>query len=317
MRSERLDPEARALLQNMDARGGAPIQNLSPVDARALRNEGLKQTAGEPLPLARVEELQIPSTRGPIKARLYAEENGDPQSTLIYFHGGGFVVGNLETHDAVCRSLAHESSAVVIAVDYALAPEKKFPAAVEDAYAATLWTVANADRLGLDAARISVGGDSAGGTLAIVTAMRCRHAGGPSLRSQVLFYPVTDLSSYDTDSYRLLSEGYGLTRAAMMWFAEQYLPTPESARQWEASPLLAPDLRGLPPALVITAEFDPLRDEGEAYAQRLQAAGVPVQLSRYPGMIHGFVAMRGLVSGGQHAITEAAAFLRAKATARA
>ena len=313
MRSPRLDPEVLALLEVMDARGGTPIQNMDPVDARAVRNEGLKLTGGERLELARVEDLQIPSGRGSIAARLYSANTTGRKAALIYFHGGGFVVGNLETHDAVCRSLAGESGAVVIAVDYALAPENRFPAAVEDAYAATLWIVENAGRLGLDGQRISVGGDSAGGTLAIVTAMRCRDAGGPALRSQVLFYPVTDLSSFDTESYRSLSEGYGLSRAAMIWFGAQYLPSADFAQHPEASPLLATDFKGLPPALLITAEFDPLRDEGEAYARRLEGAGVPVQLSRYDGMIHGFVAMRGVVAGGRRAIGEAAAFLRSDA----
>lgn len=313
MRSPRLDPEVLALLEVMDARGGTPIQNMDPVDARAVRNEGLRLTAGERLDLARVEDVQIPSGRGDIAARVYAAETTGRKPALIYFHGGGFVVGNLETHDAVCRSLAAESGAVVVAVDYALAPEHRFPAAVEDAYAATVWVVENAVRLGLDAVRISVGGDSAGGTLAIVSAMRCRDAGGPALRSQVLFYPVTDLSSFDTGSYRSLSEGYGLTRAAMMWFGAQYLPSADFAVHPEASPLLASDFRGLPPALLITAEFDPLRDEGEAYARRLEEAGVAVKVSRYQGMIHGFVAMRGVVAGGRRAIGEAAGFLRSDA----
>jgi len=199
---------------------------------------------------------------------------------------------------------------VAVSVDYRLAPEQKFPAAVEDAHSATVWAATNAERLGIDAQRIAVGGDSAGGNLATVVGMRCRDAGGPALASQVLLYPVTDVSSFETGSYRELSEGYFLTRSAMKWFTAHYLASADLARHPEVSPLLAPDLSGLPPALVITAEFDPLRDEGEAYAHRLQQAGVPVTVSRYPGMIHGFALMRGKLAGGRQAIREAATFTR-------
>jgi acetyl esterase len=198
---------------------------------------------------------------------------------------------------------------VVISVDYRLSPEVKFPAAVDDSYAATIWVAANADRLGIDARRIAVGGDSAGGNLATVVAMRCRDAGGPALALQLLIYPVTDLSSFETASHRELADGYFLTRAAMDWFTGHYLASEDQKRHPEVSPLLAQDLSGLPPALIITAEFDPLRDEGEAYAQRLQQAGVSVTATRYPGMIHAFVSMRGVLSGGRQAIQEAARFL--------
>jgi acetyl esterase len=257
-----------------------------------------------------VENLTIPGPGGDVPVRVYASEQGGLRPALIYFHGGGFSFGNLDTHDAVCRSLAKESGAVVIAVDYRLSPEHKFPAAVEDAHAATVWVAANAKSLGIDARRISVSGDSAGGNLATVIARRCRDAGGPALASQVLIYPVTDMSSFDTDSHRELSEGYFLTRAAMEWFRGHYVPSADLARHPEVSPLLTPDLSGLPPALVITAEFDPLRDEGEAYAKHLRQAGVPVTVTRYPGMIHAFVSMRGVLSGGRQAIQEVAQFIR-------
>ena len=198
----------------------------------------------------------------------------------------------------------------MISVDYRLAPENKFPAAVDDSQAATLWVAANAERLGVDAHRIAVGGDSAGGNLATVVAMRCRDAGGPKLAAQVLIYPVTDSSSFETQSHRELAEGYFLTGSAMEWFTGHYLTSADQKRHPEVSPLLAPNLAGLPPAIVITAEFDPLRDEGEAYAQRLKQAGIPVTISRYPGMIHGFVSMHGVLSGGRAAIQEAAQFTR-------
>ncbi|HTC35762.1 MAG TPA: alpha/beta hydrolase [Bryobacteraceae bacterium] len=308
-RSERLHPEVRALLEMMDAQGAPALESQDPLVARKDRVEGMKMLGGEPRPLGRVEDFSIPGPDGDVPVRLYAMEHGGVRPALIYFHGGGWVFGNLDTHDSVCRDLAAESGAVVISVDYRLSPEVKFPAAVNDSYAATLWIAANAERLGIDARRISVGGDSAGGNLATVIAMRCRDAGGPALARQLLIYPATDLSSFDTASYRELAEGYFLTRAAMQWFTGHYLASGDQSRLPEASPLHAPNLSGLPPAFVITAEFDPLRDEGEAYAARLQQAGVPVTVKRYPGMVHGFVSMRGVVSGGRQAIQEAAKFV--------
>lgn len=313
-RSERLHPEARALLEMMDAQGAPPLESQDPVEARISRVEPMKMLGGLPEALDRVEDLTIPGPAGGVPVRVYASERGGLRAALIYFHGGGFVFGNLDTHDAVCRSLAKESGAVVIAVDYRLSPEHKFPAAVEDAHAATVWVSANAERLGIDARRISISGDSAGGNLATVTAVRCRNAGGPALVSQVLIYPVTDMSSFDTDSHREYGEGYFLSRAGMEWFTSHYLASADLARHPEVSPLLAPDLNALPPALVITAEFDPLRDEGEAYAKRLQKAGVPVTMTRYPGMIHAFVSMRGVLSGGRQAIQEVAKFIRSMGT---
>src|SRR5580658_4651852 len=286
IRSERLHPEARVLLEMMDAQEAPPLESMDPAEARASRLEPMKMVGGQPEALGRVEDLSIPGPGGDLPVRLYASEHGGLRPALVYFHGGGFVFGNLDTHDAVCRALAKESGAVVIAVDYRLAPEHKFPAAVDDSYAATVWVAANAQRLGINAQRIAVGGDSAGGNLATVVAMRCRDAGGPALAAQVLIYPVTDVSSFETGSHRELGEGYFLTRAGMEWFTGHYLASADHKRHPEASPLLAPNLRSLPPALVITAEFDPLRDEGEAYGKRLQDAGVPVTISRYPGMIH-------------------------------
>jgi acetyl esterase len=307
-RSERLHPEVRALLEMMDAQGATPLELQDPVEARGARLEPMKLLGGQPDQLNRVEDLSFPGPGGDIPLRLYAAERGGLRPALVYFHGGGFVFGNLDTHDAVCRALAKESGAVVISVDYRLSPEHKFPVAVDDSYAATVWVAANAEKLGIDARRIAVGGDSAGGNLATVVAMRCRDAGGPALAAQVLIYPVTDSSSLETGSHREFGEGYFLTSAGMEWFTGHYLTSADQKRHPEVSPLLAPNLSGLPPALVITAEFDPLRDEGEAYANRLKEAGVPVTISRYPGMIHGFVSMRGVLAGGRQAIQEAAQF---------
>jgi acetyl esterase len=300
----------RALLEMMDAQAQPRIESMSVAEARRTRAEGFKKQGGPPAALGRVEELLIPGPAGTIPARVYATEVGGLRTALVYFHGGGFVIGDLDTHDSMCRALAKESGAVVIAVAYRLAPENKFPAAVEDACAATVWIAGNAERLGIDAQKIAVGGDSAGGTLATVVAMHCRDAGGPALAAQVMLYPVIDLSTFDTGSYLEFAEDYMLRRSAMQWFAGHYLGAAEDGRNPEASPLLAENLGGLPPALVITAEFDPLRDEGEAYAERLRQAGSAVTTKRYAGMIHGFAAMIGVLDGGRRAIREAAEFVR-------
>jgi acetyl esterase len=306
MRDPRLDPEVRALLDLMEAQGGPPLESLPPQEARQAALEGLKPVAGEPEPVARVEDLLVPGEAGQIPVRVYTPQEPGPRPCLVYFHGGGWVVCDLDTHDTVCRALARRAGAVVVAVDYRLAPEHKFPAAVEDCYAATLWTAANAGRLGIDPRRIAVGGDSAGGNLAAVVSLKCRDEAGPALALQVLIYPVTDLQSFDTASYREFAEGYNLTRAEMEWFRAHYLARPEDGAHPYASPLLARDLRGLPPALVITAECDVLRDEGEAYAHRLQQAGVPVTLARYPGMIHPFFSMPGALSQARKALDQVA-----------
>jgi len=316
IRSERLHPEVRALLEAMDAQGAPPLETLDPVTARAGRLEPMKALGGQPEVLGRVEDLAAPGPDGNVPLRVYATDAGGLRPALVYFHGGGFVFGNIDTHDAMCRAIAKASGAVVISVDYRLAPEHKFPAAVEDSCAATIWIAQNAAPLGIDPRCISVGGDSAGGNLAIVVAVRCRDAGGPALASQVLIYPVTDLSSFETDSHRDFADGYFLTRAAMNWFTGHYLPSAVLARHPEVSPLLAPDLSGLPPALIVTAEFDPLRDEGESYAQRLRQAGVPATISRYPGMVHAFVSMRGVLAGGRQAIDEIAGFIRSISKSR-
>jgi acetyl esterase len=310
-RSEGLDPEVHALLEMLEAEGEPRIESMSVAQARIARAKGFKRHGGPPAALARVEELTIPGPAGAIPVRVYANEVGGLRTGLVYFHGGGYVIGDLDTHDPLCRALAKESGVVLIAVGYRRAPENKFPAAVEDAYAATVWIAANAERLGIDGQRIAVGGDSAGGTLATVVAMRCRDAGGPALMAQVLLYPVIDLSNFDTESYRAFGENHMLTRAAMQWFAGHYLVIAfAEMRNPEASPLLAKDLSGLPSALVITAEFDPLRDEGEKYAERMAEAGTAVTATRHSGMIHGFALMLGALKRGRTAIEETAQFLR-------
>jgi len=309
-RSDQLDPEVRALLEQADALQPPRIETMTVDEARRSRAISFKINGGVPVALGRVEELQIPSPRGEIPARIYANQSGGLRAGLIFFHGGGFVIGDLETHDALCRALAYESDAVVIAIDYRRAPENKFPAAVQDAHSATLWIALHAAQLGIDAGRLAIGGDSAGGGLATVTAMRCRDAGGPALAAQVLLYPVLDVSSFETGSYLEFAENYQLTRKAMQWFAAHYLASPEDGLNPEASPLLVNNLAALPPALVVTAEFDPLRDEGEQYAEHLQAAGVAVTAHRYPGMVHGFAAMLGVLEAGRRVAQQVGEYLR-------
>jgi acetyl esterase len=221
---------------------------------------------------------------------------------MVYFHGGGWVVCDLDTHEVTCTAIANRAGAVVVAVDYRRAPEHKFPAAVDDCYRATQWTAGNAARLGVDPGRIAVGGDSAGGNLATVICLKSRNEGGPAIALQVLVYPVTDLTSFATKSYEEFAEGHHLTKSEMEWFRDQYLTRASDGLDPYASPLLAADLSGLPPALVITAECDVLRDEGEAYARRLELAGVPVRCVRFPGMIHPFFSLPATIPQGREAL---------------
>jgi acetyl esterase len=307
----RLDPEVHALLAEMRAANHAPLESLPPGEARQAAIDGLAEVRGEPAALASVENLTIPGPLGSIPIRVYRPEGTGPLACMMYFHGGGWVVCDLDTHDSVCRLIAKESGAIVIAVDYRLAPEHKFPAAVVDSYFATCWVAENAARLGVDPSRIAVGGDSAGGNLSAVLSLKARDENGPPLALQVLIYPVTNLADFGTESYIDFAQGYHLSLAAMEWFRDHYLARPEDALSIEASPLFAKDLSGLPPALVITAECDVLRDEGEAYAERLRAAGVAVKLTRYAGMIHPFFSMPGRLKQARAAIAEVAAALQA------
>jgi acetyl esterase len=283
-----LDPQAAKLLELLKMLGLPPVEMLSPIAARAQ----VAPVRGVPQPVFRVADRQIPGSAGPLPVRVYWPEprqtQDAPPPVVVFFHGGGWVLCNLETHDAACRGLANAAECVVVAVDYRLAPEHKFPAAVEDAFAATKWVTEHAAELGVDPLRVVVAGDSAGGNLAAAVCLMAKELGGCRPAYQVLIYPVTNYA-FETASYRDNAEGYMLTRSAMIWFWDQYLARPEDGSHPYASPLRAADLSGLPPALVLTAEYDPLRDEGEAYAARLQAAGVAVQTRRYDGMIHGFL----------------------------
>jgi acetyl esterase len=296
-----LDPQARAVIDLVVKSGRPAYHTLSPKEARQLFRETRPASTPTPPQIGAVRNLV---TDGSIPLRVYRPA-GVPDSTrlpgYVYFHGGGWVIGDLDTHDVICRQLTAEAGVSVVSVDYRLAPEHKFPAAADDAWAATRWVVAHAAELGVDAGRLAVGGDSAGGTLAAVVALLARDAGGPAIALQVLLYPVTDLAA-ESRSYQDFADGYMLTRDGMRWFTAHYLKAPSDAADWRASPLRAPSLAGLPPALVVTAGFDPLRDEGETYARRLRDAGVRVDYVCYGGMIHGFVPMGGLLDTAGHAV---------------
>jgi acetyl esterase/lipase len=303
-----LDPQAQALLDQMAGSGLPPLNSLPVADARQAAM-ALGDMTGAPEAVAGVSNRTIPGPAGDVPVRIYTPAGTPPFPALVYIHGGGWVIGNLDTHDGVCRSLTNGAGCVVVSVDYRLAPEHKFPAATEDAYAATCWVAAHAPSIGADPARIAVGGDSAGGNLSAVVALMARDRGTPRLCYQLLVYPVTD-AACDTPSYRDNADGYFLTRDMMRWFWNHYLRSAADGENPYASPLRATNLRGLPPALVMTAEFDPLRDEGETYAARLRQADVPVTLSRYDGMIHGFFGMAGMIDRAKDAVKEAAAALR-------
>jgi len=300
-----LDPQAQAVIALAIKAGRPPYHTLSPKDARALFLETRPFSTPAPPVIGTVRNLAAEGPVGEIPLRLYRPAgvpDTAPLPVYVYFHGGGWVIGDLESHDVLCRQLTAESGACVVAVDYRLAPEHKFPAAADDAWAATRWVVAHAAELGVDAGRLAVGGDSAGANLAAVVALMARDAGAPALALQVLIYPVTDVGS-ESPSYADFADGYMLTRDSMRWFIAHYLGRKEDAKDWRVSPLRAPSLAGLPPALVITAGFDPLRDEGAAYATRLREAGVTVDYVSFGGMIHGFVGMGRVLDGALRAVS--------------
>jgi acetyl esterase len=303
-----LDPQARLLLDQMASMGTPPLHTMSVPDARSMM-ESLNALLGQGEEVAHVEDRDIPGPPGRIPTRLYRPEGSGPLPLLVYFHGGGWVLGGLASHDVVCRSLANASGCAVLAIDYRLAPEHTFPAAVDDCYAAASWAVANAKSLGADPARVAVGGDSAGGNLAAVMALLARDRHGPRLLLQVLIYPVTN-HDFGTVSYRENATGFVLGTEDMRWFWRHYLTREEQGREPLASPLLAKSLADLPTALVVTAGCDPLRDEGEAYAVRLRDAGVAVTLTQYAGMFHGFLRMTRILDQSRVLLDEVAGALR-------
>jgi acetyl esterase len=296
-----LDPQIEAVIAEMDAEGVPPVQELSPEEARAIYAKRCKEQWGALDEMHSVDDIDADG----VPIRVYRPvETDEPSMALVYFHGGGWVTGSIETHDGPARAFAKRAGIVVISVGYRLAPEHPFPAAVDDAWAATSWVSSHAEELKLDPDRIGVGGDSAGGTLAAVVARRGRDHAVP-IALQLLLYPVTN-SSADTPSYSLYSSGYGLTRDGMEWFWKQYLGEGGDGTNPDASPAQVSDLRRLPRAIVVTAEADVLRDEAEAYAQRLFLATVETEGYRYDGMIHGFMRMAGKVERASAAYDELA-----------
>jgi len=301
-----LDSDTQAVLKLLEDLGAPDFADLTPEEAR---NLSLTPPPANPTPVADVTDEFIPRPNEPLAVRIYTPQSKVLAGALVYFHGGGWVFGDLDSHDETCRRLCREAGLKVISVHYRRAPETTYPGAAEDCYAATSWVVEQAARLGIDPDRIAVGGDSAGGNLAAATALMARDRGGPALRLQLLIYPVID-AGFDTASYRDNAEGYLLTRRAMQYFWDQYVPDLRERAEPYAAPLRAPDLRGLPPALVQTAEYDPLRDEGEAYAAALAAAGIAVQQTRYDGLIHGYFGMQDAIANARPAMAEAVAALR-------
>jgi acetyl esterase len=312
-----LDPQVRALLERM---AGRPALNSVPVAVgRQAYIDTTLRMIPRPSQSVRTEDRDLAGPGGPLPIRIYRPLPArSDRALVVYFHGGGWVVCNLETHDALCRRLALGADAVVVSVDYRLAPEHRFPAAPDDCVAATRWALAQAASLDADPRRAFLAGDSAGGNLAAAVALQLRDEGGPTVRGQLLVYPVTDHPSAGFASYAEFAEGFGLTREVMVWFWDLYLGASLQANEAaalspRAAPLRAGDLGGLPPALVLTAEYDVLRDEGEAYAQRLREAGNPVQAQRFAGMHHGFFNWGGVLDGADRALAHACAWLRQQA----
>jgi acetyl esterase/lipase len=303
-----LDPQAQKLADAYAALNLKPVEDSTPDEAR----ESMRSRTAALGPfedVAGVADHKVPVKGGEIAVRVYSPGGPAPHPALVFYHGGGWVIGDLYTHDGICRSITNAAGCLVASVDYRLAPESRYPVAAEDSYAALRWVVDNAARLGIDARRVAVGGDSAGGNLAAVVALMARERGGPVLVQQTLIYPVTNYD-LDTPSYHENATGFLLTREGMRWFWRHYLARDEQGKEPYASPLLAGSLAGLPPALVITAGCDPLRDEGEAYAARLRDAGVPVTLTRYEGIFHGFIRMTRLHDKARAALDEIAGSLR-------
>lgn len=306
-----LHPQCKAVLDAMAAQGGKPIEECTPKEVRASRAqnaEAMAALAGPEQPVTRVEDRTVPGPGGPIPVRVYWPTVGRTLPVLVYLHGGGWVFGNIGSVDRTCRALTNAVGCVVVNVDYRLAPEHKFPAAAEDAYAVISYVAAHPQEFSADLKRIAIAGDSAGGNLATVACLMARDRGGPKIIFQLMVYPVID---YDCNRPSITeNDGYLLTRAVMKYFWNHYASSPEEARQPYASPINAENLGGLPPAMVITAECDPLRDQGEAYARRLQEAGVPVTVKRYAGAIHVFFQMGAVIDSGREAVSDAAAALR-------
>ncbi len=309
-----LDPDAAAVYKAFQEANRPPYENGTATEARAMYLAARAVSNPEPPELESAKALSIPAPHGTIPARIYTpktlRKTDGLAPCLVFYHGGGWVIGDLDSHDVVCRKLAHEGELIVISIDYRLAPEHKFPAAVDDAITAVKWVVSNARQLGIDALRVMVGGDSAGGNLAAVVTLAARDGDGPKLAGQVLIYPATDFAmkhpSHSEPEASIL-----LTHSVIKWFSNHYLSGPVDIDNWKASPARAKTLAGLPPAYVLTAGADPLRDEGDEYAKRLKDAGVSVTYKHFPGQFHGFFTMGKLLQQANVAASEIAVWLKA------
>lgn len=314
---ERLDPQAAAVVRAFSSFQNPPLPSLSPQAARnsasaadaAMAVQSKNHIEPQVQPLASVRHIIIPTAAGGLLARVYTPFGKGPFPVLVYFHGGGWVIANLDTYDSSCRALASASGFVVVSVAYRQAPEAKFPAAANDAYASMEWVMQHTGAVNGIASRVAVGGESAGGNLAAVAALMARDKGGIRPMYQLLVYPITNYA-FNTPSYMQAAHDKPLDRPGMMWFWQKYLRTPADGANQYASPLRAPSLRNLPPAMVITDENDPLRSEGEAYAARLQQSGVPVTATRYNGVMHEFFGMGAVLTKARQAEAEAAGGLR-------
>ena len=304
-----IDPQIDAMLAGQPE--WPPVRHV-PLDAlRKGVHDSSVAIPGPDVKLAKVEDRTIPGPGGELPTRIYTPEGRGPFPVIVYFHGGGWVVGDLDTQDMIARALAAGAESIVISVDYRLAPEHPFPAAPEDAWAATRWAAAHAHEISGDPQRLAVAGDSAGGALACVVALMARDAGGPKLRAQVNFYGSCNFPSEQTESAKEFDDGPILRRDDVDYFWSLYLPNPDrDQHDFRASPFRAQSHEGLAPAFIGTAECDPSRDDAEAYATKLQAAGVEVEMKRYPGMVHGFVSWVGFLPGAQNAVSDASAFLK-------
>lgn len=305
-----LDPQCRQLLEKLEASGIPPYETVEPVVARKLYQRACEGSRGSPPAPFEISTLAIPGPATQLPAVVYRATDKTDLPVLVYFHGGGFTIGSTSSHDSVCRHLCVEANCIVVSVDYRLAPEHKFPAALDDAYAATRWIAENAGALGGDPGRIAVGGDSAGGNLSAVVCLLARDSAGPDLCFQLLIYPGTDMTE-SFPSHRTFGEGYLLTSSLLSWFHDNYTPADMDHRDWRVSPLHAQSHAGLPPAHIITAGFDPLQDEGKAYAEKLEASGVPVSFRHYEGMLHGFITQYAYVDQARAALSDCAARLAA------
>jgi acetyl esterase len=314
-----LDPESQRLIDLMAAANRPAWNTLTPKAARELYLS-LRPAAQGPRPAeVKVVDRAIPGPAGELPVRLYRPASAPADARLpclVYAHGGGWVFGNLDSHDVLCAQFALEAGIVVFAVDYRLAPEARFPGAFDDVVAGLQWVAANAQSIGVDPSRLAIGGDSAGGNLAAAVSLWARDNNGPKLRLQLLAYPVTDAIGR-AESYRRYEDGYGLNAATMEWFFDHYTPDKASRADWRVSPLRAKSLAGLPPALVITAGYDPLRDEGRAYAARLHQEGTQADLMEFGGMLHGFLSSPMLLHGARRGTSLAAATLREALVQRA